>query len=52
MAIADIKIRIKKAWWVTPYIRLYRLKCHITGQEPDIEWMLATIARGWTLVVE
>lgn len=52
MATADIKIRIKNAWWVWPYIRLYGLKCRITGEEPDIEWMVATISRGWTLVIE
>lgn len=50
MAQITMSLTIKRAWWVMPYVYGVRLFSEITGMDPDLEKVHATVLRGFTVV--
>jgi len=47
-----MKVYVKRAWWVIPYLNAVVLFAEVMGLEPDLEKVSATITRGFKVVTE
>ena len=52
MAKTNITVSIKRAWWVMPYIYGLQLFSELTGMEPDLGKVGATVMRGFRAEVK
>lgn len=41
-----IRIKVKLAWWVRPYLKTLSFLCELHDCEPDMEKVMKTITRG------
>lgn len=46
MATANITVRTKPAWWLTPYLRTVALACWLLRTEPNMERVGYWIGKG------
>lgn len=51
MALIDMKVTIKRAWWVFPYLKLLGGIYRCTGFYPHAEHIVAVLKRGMTLEI-
>lgn len=47
-----MKMYVKRAWWVIPYLNAVVLFAEVMGLEPDFVKVSATITRGFKVVLE
>lgn len=47
-----VTVKVKRAWWVIPYLSAVARLGKLTGREPDIDKIVANAMRGVTLIVE
>lgn len=52
MARVEMKITIRRAWWVMPYLQVVSWFSDLTGFEPDIDKVAGTVLRGFTWSIE
>jgi len=49
---AQIKLSVRFAWWLKPYLRVLAFCCVLAGTVPDQEKLEAKIKRAMRVVVE
>ncbi|MGT2433520.1 hypothetical protein ACU4HD_40790 [Cupriavidus basilensis] len=49
---ARIKLSVRYAWWLKPYLRVLAFCCVVAGTQPDQEKLEAKIRRAIRVVVE
>jgi hypothetical protein len=47
MATINLTIKIKRAWWLRPYLYGVLIFSYMTGMQPDFEKVARTAARGF-----
>lgn len=47
MASINVTLSVKRAWWVMPYIFGVQLFSELTGMQPDMGKVSATVRRGF-----
>ncbi len=52
MARMNMHLSIKRSWWVMPYVHGVRLFSELTGMEPDMERVSATVMRGFKVAIK
>jgi len=52
MARVEMKITMKRACWVMPYLQAVIWFSDLTGLEPDIEKVAGTVLRGFTWSID
>lgn len=52
MATLTYTVKIKRAWWLIPYLSTVAQLSKLTGIEPDIDKVVANAMRGVTLIFE
>lgn len=52
MASSEMKITVRRAWWVTPYLQAVMWFSDLTGLEPDIDKVAGTVLRGFTWSID
>ena len=46
MKVSELKVSIKLAWWLHPYISCLVVACWLTGKEPDMSKVQYWLKRG------
>jgi hypothetical protein len=52
MAKTVLTMRVRFAWWVTPYLAGVRLCCMLTGREPDYQRVARAVNLGMRITAE
>ena len=50
--VTEVKISVRMAWWLKPYLRLLAFCCVLAGTQPDQAKLEAKIRRAMRVVVE
>lgn len=52
MAAHTVRLSVKLAWWLRPYLKLLVFCCVLAGTAPDQTKLKAKVRRGLRVVVE